>query len=71
MAKVFGDRINFGLMDHRASEKVFENYDMKLDYGRSTPALIAFDNGRAYPANTSSLSAQKLAAFASNYTTEC
>lgn len=67
MATVYGDTFNFGLMDHRASEKVFENYDIKLDYGRTTPALIIFDSGRAYPAMPNSLSAPKLADFMTNY----
>ena len=57
LAKVFGDRFNFGFMDFRASEKVFENFDLRLDYGKTTPALIAFQNGFAYPANTGTLSA--------------
>ena len=50
LSKVYGDRINFGFMDFRKSEKVFENYDLVLDYGKITPALIAFDDGKAYPA---------------------
>ena len=43
LQKVYGKRINFGFMDFRKSEKVFENYDVVLDYGKVTPALIAFD----------------------------
>ena len=58
-------------MDQRASEKVFENYDVKLDWGKTTPALIAFANGSAYPAKTGTLNAQKLAFFADNFETDC
>ena len=43
-------------MDTRASEKVFINYDLELDWGLTTPALIAFADGFAYPANLSTLS---------------
>lgn len=68
LASVYSDTFNFGLMDHRKSEKVFESYDMRLDYGKSTPALILFDSGKAYPAATGSLSAPKLAGFMANYT---
>ena len=50
IAKIYGEKFNIGVMDHRQSEKVFENYDMRLDYGRTTPALIVFDNGKVYPA---------------------
>ena len=50
IAKIYGEKFNIGVMDHRQSEKVFENYDMRLDYGRTTPALIIFDNGKVYPA---------------------
>jgi len=71
MAKVFNDTLNVGFMDYRASEKVFENYDVKLDYGKTTPALIMFDKGLAYPAPTGTLSAVKLANFAANYTEDC
>ena len=67
MATVYGDTFNFGLMDHRISEKVFENYDLKLDYGRTTPALIIFDSGKAYPSMPNNLSAPKLSDFISNY----
>mmetsp|Transcript_35537 Transcript_35537/g.43557 ORF Transcript_35537/g.43557 Transcript_35537/m.43557 type:complete len:226 (-) Transcript_35537:136-813(-) len=71
LAKVYGDRINFGFMDFRASEKVSENYDINLDYGKITPAIIAFDHEKAYPANLSTLSAQKLAYFVENFKTDC
>ena len=57
LAKVYGDQFNIGFMDYRASEKVFENYDLRLDWGKITPALIVFAEGRAYPANTGTLSA--------------
>lgn len=57
LATVYGDTFNFGLMDHRASEKVYENYDIELDYGKTTPALVIFDSGRVYPAQPNSLSA--------------
>jgi len=67
LAKIYGHKFNFGLMDHRRSEKVFESYDVKLDYGRTTPALIIFDSGLAYPAKTNTLSAIKLAEFVENY----
>ena len=67
LASVYGDTFNFGIMDFRSSEKVFENYDIKLDYGKTTPALIMFDSGKAYPAITGSLSAHKLADFMENY----
>lgn len=67
LATIYGDTFNFGLMDFRISEKVFENYDIKLDYGKTTPALIMFDSGRAYPAKTGSLSAHNLAIFMENY----
>merc|ERR1712014_334352 len=49
LAKVYGDTVNFGMMDFRASEKTFENYDVQLDYGKITPTLIAFENSKAYP----------------------
>ena len=68
MATVFGDHFNFGFMDHRWSEKVFESYDLRLDYGRTTPALIVFDNGRAYPAKPGTLGPAKLATFLSDHT---
>ena len=68
MATVYGDTFNFGLMDHRKSEKVFESYDVKLDYGKTTPALILFDSGKAYPALPGTLSANKMADFMANYT---
>jgi hypothetical protein len=71
LAKVFADDFNFGFMDFREGEKVFEAYDVRLDYGRTTPALFVFNEGLAYPAKTSTLSAQTLAAFAQNYTVEC
>ena len=67
LATVYGDTFNFGLMDHRKSEMVFENYDVKLDYGKTTPALIIFDSGRAYPAESGSLSSHLLAQFMENY----
>ena len=67
LATIYGDTFNFGLMDHRKSEKVFENYDVQLDYGKATPALIMFDSGRAYPAPPGSLSSHKLADFMDNY----
>ena len=67
LATVYGDTFNFGLMDFRISEKVFENYDMKLDYGKTTPALILFDSGRVYPAPTGALSAHKMSDFMENY----
>ena len=67
IAKVYGERFNVGVMDHRQSEKVFENYDMRLDYGRTTPALIIFDNGKAYPAPTGTLGAQKLDKYLKDY----
>ena len=63
LAKVFKDRFNVGFMDHRISEKVFENYDLKLDYGRTTPALFIFDNGKTYPCKTGSLSAVRINKF--------
>jgi hypothetical protein len=71
LAKVFSDTLNVGFMDYRKSEKVFENYDMKLDWGKTTPALIMFANGLAYPASTGTLSATKLSNFAANYTEDC
>jgi hypothetical protein len=71
LAKVYGERINFGMMDFRASEKVFENYDVSLDYGKITPAMIAFDHGKAYPAKPSTLSAQELSKFVENFQEEC
>jgi len=58
-------------MDFRMSEKTFENYDMILDYGKVTPALIAFDTGKVYPAKTSTLSANALANFAEHYKDDC
>ena len=54
-------------MDYRSSEKVFENYDIKLDYGKTTPALIMFDGGKVYPALPGALSAHKLSDFMENY----
>lgn len=68
LAAVYSDTFNFGIMDYRLSEKVFENYDMRLDYGKATPALILFDSGKAYPADTGTTSAIKLAGFMANYT---
>lgn len=70
LAKLYGDSFNFGFMDHRLSEKVFESYDTRLDYGKSTPALIMFDSGRAYPARTGTLGAPRLATFMSDHTNE-
>ena len=67
VASVYKDKFNVGFMDHRASEKVFESYDVKLDYGKTTPALIIFDNGKAYPALPSTLSAIKLDEFIKGY----
>ena len=67
LAKIYGERFNIGVMDHRESEKVFENYDMRLDYGRTTPALIIFDNGKVYPAQTGTLGAPKLDHYLKNY----
>ena len=67
LAKIYEHKFNVGFMDHRRSEKVFESYDVKLDYGRTTPALIIFDSGLAYPAKTNTLSAIKLAEFVENY----
>ena len=67
VASVYKDKFNVGFMDHRAGEKVFESYDVKLDYGKSTPALIIFDNGKAYPAPTGTLGAQKLDKYLKNY----
>ena len=58
-------------MDFRKSEKVFENYDVILDHGKITPALLAFDQGKVYPAKTSTLSAQALATFVEHYKDEC
>lgn len=58
-------------MDHRASEKVFENYDVKLDWGKITPALIAFKDGLAYPATTNTLSAKKLSDFVDDFANNC
>ena len=57
-------------MDHRMSEKVFESYDMRLDFGRTTPALIVFANGRAYPAKTGTLGPAKLVNFLNSYSDE-
>ena len=71
VAKVFNDTLNVGFMDYHAAEKVFENYDVRLDWGKITPALIIFAKGFAYPAPTDTLSADKLANFASNYTENC
>ena len=71
ISKVFGDKFNVGFMDFRGSEKVFELYDILLDWGKTTPALVIFDKGLVYPANTGVLSAQKLVGFASNYTEDC
>ena len=52
------------------SEKVFESYDMRLDFGRTTPALIVFANGRAYPAKTGTLGPAKLVNFLNSYSDE-
>ena len=71
MARIYGDRFNFGFMDHRVAEHVFELYDLRLDYGKLTPSLIAFHDFHAYPAATGTLSPQKLAKFAEEFTTEC
>jgi len=68
LATVYRDTFNFGMMDHRKSEKVFESYDLNSDYGKSTPALIMFDSGKAYPAKGTTMSAPKLADFMANYT---
>ena len=70
MATQFGDEFNFGFMDFRQSEKVFETYDMRLDFGRVTPALIVFSNGRAYPAETGTLGPVKLVEFINSYKEE-
>ena len=70
LAKYYSDSFNFGFMDHRFSEKVFESYDIRLDFGRTTPALIMFDNGRAYPAKTGTLSWHKLTTFMSDHTND-
>ena len=70
MATVYGERFNFGFMEHRLSEKVFENYDMRLDFGKTTPGLIVFDNGKAYPAKTGTLGPAKLAKFLADHTNE-
>ena len=67
LATVYGDTFNFGLMDHRKSEMVFENYDVKLDYGKTTPALVIFDSKRVYPAKGGALNSEKLADFMENY----
>lgn len=71
LAKVFGDTLNIGFMDFRGAEKVFEVYDVKLDWGKTTPALIIFDKGLVYPANVGTLSAHKLANFVQNYAEDC
>ena len=67
LAKVYKGRFNVGFMDYRISEKVFENYDVKLDYGKTTPALFIFDNGKTYPCKTGSLSAVKIIKFIEDY----
>ena len=71
LAEVYGEVMNFGFMDYREGEKVFENYDIRLDYGKSTPCLIAFANGKAYPADSSALGAAKLSKFVENYQDNC
>ena len=71
MASTFNDTLNFGIMDFIASEKIWESYDVKLDYGKTTPALIIFDKGLAYPAKTGSVKMSKLEVFATNYTENC
>ena len=70
LASQFSAEFNFGFMDHRLSEKVFETYDMALDFGRATPALIVFANGRAYPARTGTLGPAKLVNFLNNFADE-
>ena len=67
IATLYKDSFNVGFMDYRASEKVIESYDVKLDYGKTTPALFIFDNGRAYPSKPSTLTAYKLHGFLKNY----
>ena len=67
IAKVYGDKYHVGFMDYRKSEKVFESYDLRLDYGKTTPSLFIFDDEKAYPAPLSTLSAPKIDKFIKGY----
>ena len=71
LATVFDGTLNIGYMDYRGSEKVFEVYDVKLDWGKTTPALLIFDKGHVYPAQPGTLSAHKLVHYVENFTEDC